>query len=1008
MKKLFIIILVFNALFSCKVFADEVNILLILPHRYGANYNFNRDHFEKFGWTITTTGVTEVVEPCYADLPSITVDVLIADIEAVSEYDAVAIMPCTWRYQPDPYGDLIGSEETLNLISTAVDSGLAVWATCVGPRVLAAADVLDGVVMQGRPGENDEYLQEYLDAGAIYQGTGLPPVIDGNIITTTRGQYYQRENCEAIATVIENSQNEQRYSEVNGKLASTTTHSIRDNEDAIWIQSFGGADAEGGRCVSETTDGGFIIAGYTYSFGAGNSDVYLIKTDADGNELWSNTFGGTGWEYGNSVCQSADGGFIVAGYTTSLGAGSKDVYLIKTDAEGNELWSTTFGGAGVDIGMSVCETSDDHLLICGYTESYGAGENNVYLIKADAFGDTIWTQTYGGDGPETMDEVHETSDGNYIMVGASGSYSENYDAYLIKTDSDGNVIWSSLYDAAGADGGYDRANSVAQTSDAGYIIAGDSNAPDICGVYFIKTDGEGNELNHTFLGNSFYDYGNSILESSDSGYLICGATKDGTTTKNDVYVAKLNSDGDAIWTNSFGDENGSEWGSSIYESSDGNYVIVGQTESYGAGSFDVWLLKIPNPLHIDFEAVPNTGHLPLEANFMDNSFGNITSWQWDFNNDGIIDSEDENPTYIYEEAGDYTVTLEVSDGSNSQTLTRENYIRVFSGGESALEFDGQISHASCESSEMLNLTEFLTIEAWINPSGWGESGEIGYGRIVDKNKFTLCLIGESSNFNDHSLSFQVFQESGPPSFSFTPENSIILDEWQHVAVTYSVDSGVQMYINGVLQEIIQTVPPSNPIADNSQYDLIVGNSDDNGFAFDGVIDEVRIWNIVRSSAEIESNISQLLAGDEQGLAAYWKMNEGYDELLTDGSGNENDAQINYALWVQGTPFVPTDVKDEAIVSVPKRYTLHQNYPNPFNPQTTIGFELPIKSDVKLSIYDITGKLIKILVDEEKEAGYHSVVWNGTDENKKRIASGLYFYQIESDGYNQVKRCLLLK
>jgi len=146
-----------------------------------------------------------------------------------------------------------------------------------------------------------------------------------------------------------------------------------------WEKTFGGGGYERGYSVQQTTDGGFIIVGHTSSFGAGSYDVYLIKTDGDGNEVWSKTFGGSGGDAGYSVQQTTDGGFIIAGETHSFGAGSSDVYLIKTDADGNELWSKTFGGSGGDAGKSVQQTTDGGYIIAGYA-NYNEAESEVYLI----------------------------------------------------------------------------------------------------------------------------------------------------------------------------------------------------------------------------------------------------------------------------------------------------------------------------------------------------------------------------------------------------------------------------------------------------------------------------------------------------------------------------------------------------------------------------------------------------------------------------------------------------
>jgi len=151
-------------------------------------------------------------------------------------------------------------------------------------------------------------------------------------------------------------------------------------------RTYGGINSDLGYSVQQTQDGGYIIAGETESYGAGLIDVYLIKTDSLGDTLWTRTFGGTSWDYGRSVAQTSDGGYIITGYTWSYGAGYADVYLIKTDPLGNTLWTRTFGGIDGDVGYSIQQTSDGGYIITGKTNSYGAGSDDVYLIKTDTLG----------------------------------------------------------------------------------------------------------------------------------------------------------------------------------------------------------------------------------------------------------------------------------------------------------------------------------------------------------------------------------------------------------------------------------------------------------------------------------------------------------------------------------------------------------------------------------------------------------------------------------------------
>jgi hypothetical protein len=254
-----------------------------------------------------------------------------------------------------------------------------------------------------------------------------------------------------------------------------------------WTKTYGDSLDDVGYHVQQTKDGGYIITGLTYSFGAGLQDVYLIKTDSLGDTLWTRTYGGIFREEGHSVQQTVDGGYIIAGWTSSFGAGFGDVYLVRTDFAGNIIWSNTFGGIDWEKGYSIQQTSDLGYILSGYTESFSVGMDDVYLVKTDTGGSETWAKSYGGTGTDWGYSVQETSDGGYILTGFTGSFGAGMDdVWLVKTNSSGDSLWSRTFGGGNNDGG----QFVRQTTDGGYIIVG-SYGSGTGDVYLIKTDGNG-------------------------------------------------------------------------------------------------------------------------------------------------------------------------------------------------------------------------------------------------------------------------------------------------------------------------------------------------------------------------------------------------------------------------------------------------------------------------------------------------------------------------------------
>jgi len=258
----------------------------------------------------------------------------------------------------------------------------------------------------------------------------------------------------------------------------------------IYNKTFGGSSDDVALAVQQTSDGGYILAGNTRSFGAGWGDAWLIKTDENGNKVWDKTFGGSSWDEAYAVQQTSDGGYILAGDTASFGAGGVDAWLIKTDANGNKVWDKTFGGSEYEEALEVQQTSDGGYILAGDTASFGAG-GDAWLIKTDENGNKVWDKTFGGSEYEEALEVQQTSDGGYILAGVTDSFGAGEgDAWLIKTDANGNKVWDKTFGGSSDD----VALAVQQTSDGGYILAGLTTSYGAGGgdAWLIKTDAKGN------------------------------------------------------------------------------------------------------------------------------------------------------------------------------------------------------------------------------------------------------------------------------------------------------------------------------------------------------------------------------------------------------------------------------------------------------------------------------------------------------------------------------------
>ena len=374
-----------------------------------------------------------------------------------------------------------------------------------------------------------------------------------------------------------------------------STGLVSADPEELWSSSFGGDDDETAYAVVEASDGGFVMAGETRSFGAGNRDVLLVKTDADGNEVWSTTFGGIHNDVAYDLQRTNDGGFILAGKTHSFRTDDEetgvfsDFWLIKTDSEGTEVWARAYGNRFLpmldgglptsDIAYAVLQTSDGGYIMAGRTFIRLPGapfpSNNFWLIKTDSDGAEDWRQVYGGTWNDEARAVRQTQDGGYILAGDSMSPSdgETTDAWLVKTDAEGTMEWSNSYGGTGID----MARDVVQSSDGGFVFTGltNSSGAGFSDFWMVKTDALGVQQWEATYGDLIRETAHAISRTCDGGYVMAGWTESFPPGDHFLLV-KVDAEGTVVWNQLFGENAGAY---AVQETADGSYVLAGWSGS---------------------------------------------------------------------------------------------------------------------------------------------------------------------------------------------------------------------------------------------------------------------------------------------------------------------------------------------------------------------------------------------------------------------------------------------
>jgi uncharacterized delta-60 repeat protein len=380
-----------------------------------------------------------------------------------------------------------------------------------------------------------------------------------------------------------------------------------------WAKSYGGSSGESATFIQQTADGGYIVAGYTTSFGAGSSDFWVLKLASDGTVSWQKAYGGSSEDKASSIQQTADGGYIVAGHTQSFGAGSSDFWVLKLTSDGTVSWQKAYGSSSEDTASSIQQTTDGGYIVAG---THPANYGDFWVLKLAADGAVSWEKRYGDALEDGACSIQQTTDGGYIVAGSTFAVGYGLDnVWILKLDSAGAVTWQKSYNG----GGVDTASSIQQTTDGGYIVSGKtySFGADMADFWVLKLASDGAVSWQKLCGGwSIYgginDCAHAVRQTTDGGYVVAGYTE--TYQGYDAWVLKLASNGSLSWKQAYGGE-ADDIAYSIQATTDGGSVVAGYTGSFGVGGSDLWVMKLP----IDGELHGADFRITLSSSFFSSS-----------------------------------------------------------------------------------------------------------------------------------------------------------------------------------------------------------------------------------------------------------------------------------------------------------------------------------------------------------------------------------------------------
>ena len=358
-----------------------------------------------------------------------------------------------------------------------------------------------------------------------------------------------------------------------------------------WQIAFGGTGKDIAYGVAAAENGSVIVAGQCRSYGKGRDDVLAMKVDANGKTLWKKTFGRKRKDLAYDIVQTSDGNFVAVGESRSFSKeGDPDLYVVKFDTNGQLIWENTFGGSRADRGKSVAATGDGGVLIAGTSESFGESYFDAYIVKVDKNGKEEWAKVLGGDRDDVANGIALTADGGFVIAGVTESYGiGSKDMYIVRFDKHAKQMWTKIF----GEDSEDIATDVVATKDGGCVVTGKTKSfgSKRYDMSVVKLSQGGKTVWHRLFGYKEKEWVNAIARTGDGGFMIAGTTDSFGHGEFDFYVMQLDQEGHSLWSPVYGGED-EDIAHDLVQTTDGSFVVVGETKSYGKGKEDYFMIKL--------------------------------------------------------------------------------------------------------------------------------------------------------------------------------------------------------------------------------------------------------------------------------------------------------------------------------------------------------------------------------------------------------------------------------